>query len=271
MKHRLTVKGIIRRGDGKILIVKRSASDDHKPGMWETVGGGVEEGITPQEALKREIVEEVGLEVEIGEPFHIFNFTKDNGEEKVGITFLCDYLSGEVKLSEEHSDFKWINPFDFTKFDSIQSLYNEISSYANKFTGEHERFIISQKGILIRDNKCLIAEANNCPGIWDLPGGRINNNENSEESFRREIKEETGINNLIILDVVDYEAWYTHTGFAVCGVARLIETEEEIKLSREHTSLKWIKEDEIDQYKFVWPAINRMIKNGFRLKKRKGK
>jgi len=41
MMHKLTVKGIIRRGDGKILIVKRSANDDHKPELWETVGGGV--------------------------------------------------------------------------------------------------------------------------------------------------------------------------------------------------------------------------------------
>ncbi|MDP2736244.1 MAG: NUDIX domain-containing protein [bacterium] len=264
MKHKLAVKGIIRRGDGKILIVKRSDSDDHKPGVWETVGGGIEEGVSPKIALEREILEEAGLEVKINEPFNVFNFIKDNGEKKVGITFICDYISGEVKLSEEHSDFKWIDPFDFKKFNSIQSLYNEISSYANKFSGEHERFIVSQKGILIRDNKCLITEVDKEPNIWDLPGGRINNNENSEESFYREIKEELDINNFKILGVVDYEAWYTHSGFAVCGIAKLIETEGEIKLSDEHTSLKWIKEDEIDQYTFVWPAMNRMIKNGFK-------
>lgn len=138
MKHKLTVKGIIRRGDGKILIVKRSADDDHRPGIWETVGGGVEAGVSPQVALKREIREEVGLEVKVGEPFNVFNFIKDNGDKKIGITFLCDYLSGEIKLSEEHSDWQWIDPFDFKKFDSIQSLYNEISSYANKFSGEYK-------------------------------------------------------------------------------------------------------------------------------------
>ncbi len=138
MKYKLAVKGIIRRGDGKILIVKRSADDDHKPGVWETVGGGVEEGVSPQASLKREIKEEVGLEVEIGESFNVFNFVKDNGDKKIGITFLCDYLSGEVKLSEEHCDFQWINPFDFKKFDSVQSLYKEISSYANKFSGWHK-------------------------------------------------------------------------------------------------------------------------------------
>jgi len=65
MKHKITVKGIIRRGDGKILIVKRSADDDHQPGVWETVGGGVEKDATPQAALKKEIMEETGLEVKV--------------------------------------------------------------------------------------------------------------------------------------------------------------------------------------------------------------
>jgi 8-oxo-dGTP diphosphatase len=269
MKHKLTVKGIIRRGDGKILIVKRSAADDHLPGVWETVGGGVEEGVSPQAALKREIVEEVGLEVKVGEPFNVFNFVKDNGDKKIGITFICDYLSGEIKLSEEHDNFQWIDPSDFKKFNSIQSLYNEITNYANKFSGEHEKFVVSQKGVLICDKKCLIVEANKRPNIWDLPGGRINNNENSEEFFRREIKEELGVNNFKILDTIDHEAWHSSSGFAICGVANLIEIEGEIKLSNEHTKLKWIEEDEIDRYEFVWPAMGRMIRNGFR--RHKGK
>jgi|GEM_PF-291034 len=271
MKHRLTVKGIIRRGDGKILIVKRSADDDHQPGVWETAGGGVEDGVSPQAALKREIMEEVGLEVKVKEPFNVFDLVKDNGEKKIGITFLCDYLSGEVKLSPEHSDFKWINPSDFKKFDSIQPLYKEITNYANKFSGEHERFVVSQKGVLIRDKKCLIVEANKRPNTWDLPGGRINNNENSKEAFYREIKEEFGVDNFKVLDVIDYEAWHTNSGFALCGVVNLIETEEGIKLSDEHMSLKWIEEDEINRYEFVWPDMGRMIKNGFRRYKCKNK
>ena len=264
MMHKLSVKGIIRRGDGKILIVKRSASDDHKPELWETVGGGVEAGVSPQAALEREVIEEVGLEVKVKEPFNVFDFIKDNGDKKIGLTFICDYLSGEVKLSHEHSDFKWINPFDFSKFNSIKSLYDEISSYAYKFSGENERFVVSQKGILIRDKRCLILEINTRPNVWDLPGGRIDNNENGKESFCREIKEELGVDNFKVLDMVDYEAWHTNSGFAVCGVVNLIETKEEIKLSHEHKSLKWIKENEIDKYKFVWPAMRRMIKNGFR-------
>lgn len=50
----------------------------------------------------------------------------------------------------------------------------------------------------------------------------------------------------------------------VGGMAYLIESEEDIKLVDEHTRLGWINEDEIDQHEFVWPAMSRMIKNGFR-------
>lgn len=127
-RYLLTVKGIIRRGE-KILIVKRSKSDDHLPGIWETVGGGVEGESAPQESLRREILEEVGLDVEVGEPFHVFTFRKDTGEFKVGITFLCDASEGEVVLSHEHSEYRWIFPEEFNTFESIQSLYDEIARY----------------------------------------------------------------------------------------------------------------------------------------------
>jgi len=86
MNYKLAVKGIIRCYDGKILIVKRSDSDDHKPGIWEAVGGGMNGETSPQEALLREIHEEVGLEVKVSEPFNVFSFVKDNGEMKIGIS-----------------------------------------------------------------------------------------------------------------------------------------------------------------------------------------
>ncbi|MEI6587502.1 MAG: NUDIX domain-containing protein [Candidatus Moraniibacteriota bacterium] len=132
MQFNLAVKGIVRKGD-EVLVLKRSAVDEHKPSVWETVGGGMETQNSPQEALKREIREETGLEVEVGEPFNVFTFTKDSGEFKIGITFLCDYVSGEVKLSEEHSEYKWIKPEEFNQLESIASLHDEIEKYAKKY------------------------------------------------------------------------------------------------------------------------------------------
>lgn len=129
MQYFLAVKGIIRK-DGKILILKRSDTDDHKPGVWETVGGGMDREESPQRALLREISEETGLVVNVGSPFNVFTFKKDTGEFKVGITFLCEYLGGEVVLSDEHTDYRWVDPQEFADMESVPSLHEEIARYA---------------------------------------------------------------------------------------------------------------------------------------------
>src|SRR4030066_2362158 len=82
MQYFLAVKGIIRRNDGKILVLKRDNKDDHKPGVWEPVGGGMDREETPQAGLLREVLEETGLNVDAREPFNVFTFKKDTGELK---------------------------------------------------------------------------------------------------------------------------------------------------------------------------------------------
>lgn len=89
--------------------------------------------IAPEEELKREIKEETGLEIEVTEPFRIFSFRKPTGEFKIGISYTCDWLSGEVVLSEEHNDYKWIDAKDFKNFNSIDVLKKEIEDYAKKY------------------------------------------------------------------------------------------------------------------------------------------
>ena len=137
----ITVKGIIRRKDGKILIVRRSLSDDHLPGVWETVGGGMDEEHDPQVALAREIGEETGLDVQVGEPFYVFTFRKQTGEFKVGISFLCDTENDTVVLSEEHDEYRWIEPSAFGEYESIPSLYQEIARYAERQQRENKRIL----------------------------------------------------------------------------------------------------------------------------------
>ena len=51
--------------DGKLLIVKREPKNVQTPGIWEIPGGRLEIGEDPVEGLKREMLEETGLEVEV--------------------------------------------------------------------------------------------------------------------------------------------------------------------------------------------------------------
>jgi 8-oxo-dGTP pyrophosphatase MutT (NUDIX family) len=132
---------------------------------------------------------------------------------------------------------------------------------------EFQRFVISQVAILIRDNKCLILEDAAHPGKWILPGGRMDEGELSEPAFKREIKEEIGLESFTNLGIIDHDIWYPgryQDNAGVCALAFLIENDnDEIKLSSEHLQARWINSAELDDYYFIWPNAKRMIKKGF--------
>jgi len=127
-----------------------------------------------------------------------------------------------------------------------------------------ERFYVSQVGILIRDNKCLILEFSEHPGVWGLPGGRIDRGELGKEAFLRELREEIGFNDVEIHKLLDYDIFYHSPEKPMCAIVQYIENNNsEIVLSEEHLQYKWISENEIDKYNFVWENAPRMIKKGF--------
>jgi 8-oxo-dGTP pyrophosphatase MutT (NUDIX family) len=130
---------------------------------------------------------------------------------------------------------------------------------------QFEKFVVAQKVVLIRNNKCLILERADKPGLWELPGGRIDQGENDRESFKREIKEEIGLKKFEIIGPVDYYVWLnTPAGAHACGITNLIKNDrDEIRLSSENINLAWITEAEINNYKYFWPKSERAIKKGF--------
>ena len=131
-----------------------------------------------------------------------------------------------------------------------------------------ERFTISQAALIIRDNKCLILKDAKYPW-WLLPGGRVDIGENKEIAFTRELQEELGVTDFKILGVADYDIWYgADTKKPVSAIVNLVDaSQQEIKLSGEHSDYKWIAEEELEKYEFRWPKTIKMIKNGFKYKK----
>ena len=61
------VAGVIRDRRGRILLARRTEDRD-LAGLWEFPGGKHEPGETPEDALKRELREELGIEIEVGSP-----------------------------------------------------------------------------------------------------------------------------------------------------------------------------------------------------------
>jgi 8-oxo-dGTP diphosphatase len=95
--------------DGQVLLLKRSRFKDHAAGEWETGSGGILRGETPQAAAVREAKEETGLDVEVLGPIDAFHFYRGaERRETIGITFHCLAGVGEVQLSDEHEEAKWV-------------------------------------------------------------------------------------------------------------------------------------------------------------------
>ena len=98
---------------GKILLVKRSETADYLPGIWEDMGGRIKQFEDPEDALRREVREETGLEIEVLKPlavFHDYYGERTAENELLIITYWCKAKSDQVMLSEEHSAYQWVLP-----------------------------------------------------------------------------------------------------------------------------------------------------------------
>ncbi len=100
------VGAIIENQNGKILCALRGP-EMTLPNYWEFPGGKIEEGETKKEALKREIHEELGCEIEVFDQIEDTTFEY----EKVIVrleTFMSKIISGTPTLSE-HAEIRWIS------------------------------------------------------------------------------------------------------------------------------------------------------------------
>ena len=103
---RTALKGIVRRGE-RILVLRRSDSDEIGPGTWEFPGGKIRFGEELEEALLREIEEESGLAVESGELLYATTFHPAPHRQIALLSYACYWTGGEVALSEEHQEARW--------------------------------------------------------------------------------------------------------------------------------------------------------------------
>ena len=119
---RLIQKCIVVNHEGKILALKRAPDDHSRGGNWDLPGGGYEQGEDVLSAIKREVMEEVGLPVNSLYPIYFTNRIGVNkgffqGETVFATCYMCSDWAGKVTLSSEHTQYRWVSPEEFRSFD----------------------------------------------------------------------------------------------------------------------------------------------------------
>lgn len=119
---RLLQKCILVDKEGLILALRRAPDDHSRGGNWDLPGGGYEQGELVIDAIKREVMEEAGLVIDAPQPIFFTNqldVAKGffQGHNVFGMCYVSHKWSGEVVLSSEHIEFKWMTPEYFLTLD----------------------------------------------------------------------------------------------------------------------------------------------------------
>ncbi len=105
--------GAIVIHEGRILLVKRGVEPSR--GLWAIPGGTLNLGETLQQCAAREILEETGITIKVGNCVYVFDFLErdDSGKIKfhfVVVDFAGQYLSGEPKGADDAEEARWLKP-----------------------------------------------------------------------------------------------------------------------------------------------------------------
>lgn len=109
VKKRIEVTAAVLVRDGKVLGARRGEQMS-LAGFWEFPGGKIEPGETPEQALHRELKEELLIDAQVGDHLVTTEHEYDFGIVVLA-SFLCRLHEGEPKLTE-HAEIRWFAPED---------------------------------------------------------------------------------------------------------------------------------------------------------------
>ena len=118
---------------GRILLLRRPGDADFSAGEWEHITGRMRQFELPEDALRREVREETGLEVEVVCPlgvFHVFRGPEETADhEVVGVVYWCRADEDRVVTSAEHADHRWVTPAEALKLVGNDGIRGDIRTF----------------------------------------------------------------------------------------------------------------------------------------------
>jgi 8-oxo-dGTP diphosphatase len=105
------VAALVTDESGRLLLARRAHEPD--AGLWDTPGGFLDEGEEPQVGLVRELREEAGVEIEIGDFFGMYLDRYGPGADATNVLNLvwrAAIVGGELEAADDVSELRWFAP-----------------------------------------------------------------------------------------------------------------------------------------------------------------
>ncbi len=115
-KLKRAVAAVVQK-DNKILLCRRGFACRNQPGKWENAGGGVEDGETNEEAIKREIKEELGVEFILGKILNEDKFKSEDTDWQVVLFEGSIVDSPKIMEKDKLIEFAWFDKSELDKID----------------------------------------------------------------------------------------------------------------------------------------------------------
>jgi 8-oxo-dGTP diphosphatase len=191
--QRVAAYAVIIR-DGHILL-SRLASRLTSKELWTLPGGGLEHGEDPRDAVVREVHEETGLDVQIGESAHVYSFHQDNTwrhGRRADAHSLRIVYDGWVPVDSPEPHVVEVDG------STMEAAWQPLGLVLDGTvpTVSLVSDVMAAYALVVRDDQVLLVRNSPrgpYPGGWTLPGGGIDHGESPHQALVREVAEETGL------------------------------------------------------------------------------